>query len=154
MVPATEVTARAIEPQDHARWAELYGHYREFYRLQPDDAVIDRVWSWILDPSHEVKAFVACIDDRVVGLAHYRRFSRPSSGTTGLFLDDLFTAADVRGQGVARSLLAELSRLADQDSNSVVRWITAADNATARTLSDSAAAATSWVTYDLAPGSL
>lgn len=54
----------------------------------------------------------------------------------------------------ATVVLAELSRLADQDSNSVVRWITAADNATARTLYDSAAAATSWVTYDLAPGSL
>lgn len=154
MVTDDGVSVRAIEMQDHARWVELYREYREFYRLKPDEAVIERVWGWILDPAHEVKALVACIGGRVVGLAHYRRFSRPSSGTVGLFLDDLFADAEARGTGVGRALLSELSRLSAQDGNSVVRWITAADNAIARSLYDSTATTTSWVTYDLTPGSL
>lgn len=154
MVTDDGVSVRAIKLQDHAPWAELYRGYREFYRLTPDEAVIERVWGWVLDPAHEVKALVASVDGRVVGLAHYRRFSRPSSGTVGLFLDDLFADAEARGKGVGRALLSELSRLSAQDGNSVVRWITAADNTTARRLYDSTATTTSWVTYDLNPGSL
>lgn len=154
MATVTEVAVRSIEPEDRVRWAELYRAYREFYRLTPDDAVIERVWGWILDPANEVACLVASVDGRVVGLAHYRRFARPSSGTVGLFLDDLFADAEARGQGVGRALLAELSRLSAREGNSVVRWITAADNTTARRLYDGAATATSWVTYDLGPGSL
>jgi GNAT superfamily N-acetyltransferase len=154
MVTADGVSVRGIEAHDHARWTELYRGYREFYHLTPDDAVIERVWGWVTDPAHEVKALVASIDGRVVGLAHYRRFSRPSSGTVGLFLDDLFADRDLRGQGVGRALLGELSRLSAQDGYSVVRWITAADNSTARRLYDATATTTSWVTYDLGPGTL
>ena len=154
MVTADHVSVRTVTLDDHARWAELYRSYREFYRLTPDDAVIERVWSWILDPANEVTCLVASVDGRVVGLAHYRRFARPSSGSVGLFLDDLFADAEARGQGVGRALLAELSDLSAQEGNSVVRWITAADNETARRLYDSTATATTWVTYDLRPGSL
>ena len=154
LATAHRVSVRPVEQQDAAPWAELYRAYRAFYRLAPDDAVIERVWGWILNPAHEVTALVAVIDGRVVGLAHYRHFSRPSSGTTGLFLDDLFAETEVRGKGAGRALLNELSRLSAQDGGSVVRWITAADNTTARRLYDSTATATAWVTYDLTPGSL
>lgn len=154
MVTADEVSVREIELEDHPRWAELYRPYREFYHLTPDEAVTQRVWGWALDPAHEVRGLVATLDGRVVGLAHYRCFSRPSSGTVGLFLDDLFADAEVRGQGVGRALLTELSRLSAQDGNSVVRWITAADNPAARRLYDSTATTTNWVTYDMGPGSL
>lgn len=154
MVTADEVSVREIEREDLPRWAERYRAYREFYRLTPDEAVIQRVWGWVLDPANEVKGLVATLNGRVVGLAHYRRFSRPSSGTVGLFLDDLFADANVRGRGVGRALLTELSRLSAKDGNSVVRWITAAENTAARRLYDSTAAATNWVTYDLDPGSL
>jgi len=42
--------------------------------------------------------------------------------------------------------------LAAQRGASVVRWITAADNAHARALYDELATRTPWVTYDMAPG--
>ena len=154
MVMADDVSVRAIELDDHARWAELYRAYREFYHLSPDEVVIQRVWGWALDPANEVMGLVASLNGRVVGLAHYRCFSRPSSGTVGLFLDDLFADAEVRGQGVGRALLSELSRLSAKDGNSVVRWITAFDNKAARRLYDSTAAVTNWITYDLDPGSM
>lgn len=150
----TEVAVRAVEPEDFAQWAELFRGYREFYRLAPDDAVVARVWSWLMDASAEVNAFVAVSGDQLIGLAHYRRFARPSTGTVGIYLDDLFTSPGFRGRGVGERLLQRLSQLAEENECSVVRWITAEDNAQARGLYDKTATVTKWVTYDLAPGSL
>jgi GNAT superfamily N-acetyltransferase len=148
------ITVRSSEPADAEQWADLYRGYREFYRLEPDERVIDRVWHWVVDPSHEINSFVAVKGTDLVGLANYRRFARPSSGTVGLYLDDLFTAAASRGNGVGRALLRRLSELAETEGFSVVRWMTSTDNAPARRLYDGAASLTKWVTYELAPGSL
>jgi GNAT superfamily N-acetyltransferase len=148
------VQVRPADDADAEAWTALYRGYRAFYRYQPDDAVVQRVWSWILDPNHEVNSLVATIDGRVVGLANHRRFARTSMGATGLFLDDLFTDPDVRGRGVGRALLTALSDLAAREELVVVRWLTAPDNTTARALYDATATATPWVTYDLVPGSL
>jgi GNAT superfamily N-acetyltransferase len=147
------VTVRDLADRDFGEWADLFRGYREFYRLDPDEDVITRVWSWLRDPSAAVDAFVAELDGRLVGIAHYRRFLRPSAGSTGLYLDDLFTHPGARGGGVGRALIERLSALAAAEDLSVVRWITAEDNRTARRLYDSVAVATPWVTYDLTPSS-
>ena len=145
------VTVRAVEDRDDARWRWLFGAYREFYRLEPDDDVVARVWSWVRDPSHETNALVATIDEAVVGIAHYRRFARPSTGGTGLWLDDLFTDPAARGAGVGRALISALQQIAHTEGLSVVRWITAQGNTTAQRLYDTLATQTSWVTYDAPP---
>ena len=49
------------------------------------------------DPAHEVESFVAQVDDELVDLANYLRFTWPSSGSTGIALDDLFAAPLTRG---------------------------------------------------------
>jgi GNAT superfamily N-acetyltransferase len=146
---ASAALVRAVEISDRDQWASLFRAYRDFYELAPDEDVIDRVWQWIWDDTNEVEAFVATLDDQLIGIAHYRRFCRPSSGATGIYLDDLFTSPAVRGQGVGRSLISEIAALAELEGWSVVRWITAESNATARRLYDSVATATHWVTYDL-----
>ena len=127
------------------------GAYRDFYRLTPDPRVVERVWGWLVDEDHEVNAFVAEVEGRLVGFAHYRPFSRPSTGTVGLYLDDLFASPDVRGTGVGRALVDEVTAVARRDGRSVVRWITAEDNVQARRLYNGLAQATHWVTYDRTP---
>ena len=149
---APELVVRPARAADADQWATLYRHYRAFYRLEPDEQVVNRVWGWVNDPAHEVNSLVAVTGTDLVGLANHRRFARPSSGTTGLYLDDLFTASTARGLGVATALLQALSRLAERDGLSVVRWITATDNDRARRLYDRTAVLTNWVTYDLSPG--
>lgn len=145
--------ARPATAADETQWRDLYSAYREFYALEPDGAVVDRVWAWIRDDAHETRAFVAADENGVLaGLAHYRRFARPSSGTTGLWLDDLFTRPDLRGAGVGRVLIDAVAGVAAREGLSVVRWITNENNATARRLYDTVATATKWVTYDLEPG--
>ncbi len=143
------VVVRPIKPSDRDAWAPLFAAYREFYELDAEPAVVDVVWGWIRDERHEVNALVALVDDEVVGFAHHRLYARPSEGGTGLFLDDLFTASRVRGRGVGRALINRLAELAREQGAAKVRWITAADNATAQRLYDDMAARTEWVTYDL-----
>jgi Acetyltransferases len=152
MTSETAVTVRALQASDRSEWADLYRGYRAFYKEVPNEDVIGTVWEWLNDPEHELDALVAVLGGRVVGLAHVRPYSEPSSATVGLFLDDLFTAPDARGRGVAHALLGELAAVAEREGYEVVRWITAEDNKRARRVYDSIAAATKWVTYDMRPG--
>ena len=144
-----DVVVRPAEPADREAWASLFAAYREFYELEEDPELADRVWGWIRDPAHELSAFVAIIDGEVVGFAHHRFYVRPSEGGCGLFLDDLFTLPTVRGRGVARALIHRLADLARDRGCEKVRWVTAADNVTAQRLYDDIAERTEWLTYDL-----
>ena len=145
------MTVRAAQQSDGERWRELFAAYREFYKLPQDEVVVRRVWDWVNDARHETHSLVATVDDAVVGIANYRRFARPSTGSTGLWLDDLFTDPAVRGCGAGRALISRLQRIAAAEGLSVVRWITAADNEVAQQLYDRLATQTSWVTYDATP---
>ncbi|OZE85329.1 GNAT family N-acetyltransferase [Rhodococcoides fascians] len=146
------IEIRKVQQDDREQWAQLFRQYRSFYALQSDETVVDRVWGWITDPSHESAALAATVDDTtMVGIAHHRRFARPSTGTVGLYLDDLFVDPHHRGEGIGRKLLGELAIMAGANGLSVVRWITAESNTRARELYESAAHRTHWLTYDLAP---
>lgn len=147
----TDLIVRPTTAADEAAWRALYRGYREFYRVEPNEQALDTVWGWIHDPQHETRGLVAELDGKLLGLAHYRTFARPLSASHGLFLDDLFTSADARGKGVGSALLTRLAEIARDEQATVVRWITADDNATARSLYDKVSKQTPWVTYDLAP---
>lgn len=143
---------RPVRPSDEQAWAELYAGYRAFYRLPDAPEAVAATWRWVSGGEHGLLGLVAVdADDRPVGLANLRRFARPSTVTIGLYLDDLFTAPTARGAGVATALLHEAAAVAAAEGASVVRWITAQDNAVARRVYDAVATATPWVTYDLAP---
>lgn len=147
----SEISVRAVAAEDRPRWEELFHGYRDFYENQRDDAVAERVWGWLLDPAHQTEGLVAELDGRIAGFAHWRRFERPSVGETGIYLDDLFAESAARGRGVGAALIAQLQQTARDEGASVVRWITADDNATAQRLYDRVATKTRWLTYDAAP---
>ena len=151
MTHTPAVSVRPLDPADESRWRVLFRGYREFYRLEASEDVVSRVWGWLTDPEHECQALVAESEDGIVAIAHYRRFSRPSTGTVGIWLDDLFTDPEARGRGAARALIRQLTKIAGSEGRSVVRWITADDNHQAQALYDQVATRTHWVTYDAAP---
>lgn len=155
-----DLVIRDVAATDRDQWAELFRAYREFYKLHADEGVVDTVWAWLMDRSHPVGGVVAELVGRdgegdqpgaLVGLAHHRLFPRPSTGTVGIWLDDLYTSPRARGTGIGRALLAEVGRRAGQAGCSVVRGITASSNATAQRLYDSVAQRTDWVVYDSTP---
>lgn len=146
-----ETIVRPVRATDEVEWRKLYRGYRDFYEKEHDDAVIDTVWSWLMDDSHSVRGLVAERGGRLVGIGHFREFARPIIAGTGLFLDDLFTDPSARKTGAGTAILRELSRIAADEGATVVRWITAEDNTVARSVYDREASLTSWATYDLAP---
>lgn len=145
------VTVRPVTREDEAAWRELYRGYRDFYGVPHSDSALDTVWSWLHDAGHESRGLLACIDGVPLGLAHFRNFARPLSATHGLYLDDLFTSSAARGHGLGSALLTRLAEIARDEGATTVRWITAEDNTTARSLYDAVAKQTPWVTYDLSP---
>ncbi|WP_282851750.1 GNAT family N-acetyltransferase [Gulosibacter sediminis] len=146
-----DITVRPIEASDEPRWRELFPGYRAFYQQPDSEDAVSRVWSWVTDPNHEVTGLAAVAEGRVVAIAHYRRFARPSTASVGIWLDDLFTEPDIRGGGAARALITRVREIAGAEGCSVVRGITAEDNHRAQALYDQLASRTNWVTYDAAP---
>lgn len=140
---------RAIEAADRPAWDALYAEYAAFYEVPQTPEMRATVWNWLTDPAHLVSGFVADSDGTLVGFAHVRAFARPLAAASGLYLDDLFVSPAARGGGTARALIEAVKNKAAREGHSVVRWITAADNATARGLYDKVAQATEWVTYDI-----
>lgn len=136
---------RAVELRDRDAWAALFVAYGEFYETAFTDEVVDSTWRRLLDPTEGIDALVAELDGAVVGFAHYR--SHPDTFSTGRdwFLDDLYTAPDARGTGVATALIDHLKQLAD----GTLRWITAESNTTAQSVYDKLATRTTWVTYEV-----
>lgn len=148
-MPQTPIAVRVPHADDFDAWAVLFRGYRVFYKLTPDEAVVQRVWSWITNPDHETNALIAISDGaQIVGLAHYRRFARPSTGSVGIWLDDLFTDPAQRGAGIGRTLINAVTDIGVHDECSIVRWITAVDNLPGQRLYDTLATKTTWVTYD------
>ncbi len=143
------IVIRAPEPTDRAVWGALYAGYAEFYGVAQTEEMRDRVWSWLIDPDHEVEGRLAVLEGQVVGFAHFRPFSRPLMAATGGFLDDLYVAPAARGSVAAEALIRAVEAEGRKRGWGLIRWITADDNARARTLYDRVAEATRWVTYDL-----
>lgn len=143
------LSVRPVDASDRSDWNRLYQGYAEFYKVPQTVEMRDTVWSWLMDPDHEVQGFVAELDGAVVGLVHFRPFSSPLRAITNCFLDDLFVAPQHRGSGAARALIEAVQQRARENGWGVVRWITADDNYRARGLYDKLATRTMWVTYDM-----
>lgn len=143
------VTVIPLATEHREAWERLYAGYAAFYRVTQTPEMRARVWGWIMDPAHEVKAFVA-VDaaGKPLGLAHYRPFARPLSASTGGFLDDLFVDPEARGQRVADALIEAVAAEGRARGWSVIRWITADDNYRGRGVYDRLATRTMWITYD------
>src|SRR5664280_1083706 len=76
---------------DASIWRALYRAYADFYGEAVTDAQLDLLWSWITDPTHDVKALlVRDASGAAVGLAHYRPYFRPLAAAVAGHLDDLF----------------------------------------------------------------
>ena len=145
------IQVRELAQRDRAVWQQLYAGYGEFYKTPLSDEKAERVWAWLMDPNYEAFGLVAVDeDDSPIAIAHFRQFARLLADGVGIYLDDLFTAANARGTGAGTALINRLEEIARERGAEVVRWITASDNFVGQKLYDRLATRTMWVTYDLA----
>jgi GNAT superfamily N-acetyltransferase len=92
---------------------------------------------------------VACHENKVIGLVHFREFLRPIKASSAVFLDDLYVESDYRGKGVAQNLIQSVNDYALTKQIPLVRWATAHDNQVAMRLYDKIATQTQWKIYDM-----
>ena len=151
MTQGGSTKVRELEQRDRAAWQQLYAGYGEFYKTPLSDEKAERVWAWLMDPGYEAFGLVAVDgNDNPIAIAHFRQFARLLADGIGIYLDDLFTAANARGTGAGTALIERLEEIARERGAEVVRWITANDNFVGQKLYDRLATRTMWVTYDLA----
>ena len=144
------VSIRPLEMRDRSQWSDLFRQYAQFYQSTMSDTILNRSWSWLMDPHHPMEALVAESKDmRLLGIAHFRARPDPLIGLNAGFLDDLFVAHNQRGSDIGRSLIMGVKAIAQERGWPAVRWMTADANVQARHLYDKLASATNWVTYEL-----
>ena len=133
---------RNIQLKDKDQWEKLYKGYADFYKVEMNDKILQTVWNWLHDKSHEV-------EDNIVGLAHYRRMPSPLRGQYIGFLDDLFVDPKHRGQKIGEKLINKMKEISKSKGWNLVRWITRNDNARAKSLYDRVSEKTTWDVYEL-----
>ena len=140
---------RKLKKKDKENWAKLYIGYADFYRISMNTKILDTLWSWVHDETHVVNAIGFELDNKIVGIAHYRTMPRPIKGKYIGFLDDLFVEPDYRGQKIAQKLISHLKLLSKENNWDEIRWITHTSNKIAKNLYDKIANNTGFELYEL-----
>jgi GNAT superfamily N-acetyltransferase len=142
---------RPLARADLAQWRPLWDGYNAFYGRSGPTALAEEItrttWARFFDADEPVHALVAEHDGRLVGLVHYL-FHRSTTllGPT-CYLQDLFTDAALRGQGVGRALIAAVNERACAAGAERVYWMTHETNITAMKLYDRVAEKPGFVIY-------
>lgn len=141
------ITIDNLAPSDRDVWEALFRAYIDFYQRAEPPEMYDRAWrEFQMDT--RLHAFGARLDGRLVGITHF--LVHPStSGPDVCYLQDLFTAPDARGQGVARALITAVTDWARAHGCSRVYWQTQASNSTARHLYDKVAENHGFIRYQI-----
>lgn len=151
--PATSLRLGPLRPIDRADWEPLARGYKAFYETVVDDAGYDAAWQRLMGGGAMVGlgAWLPGAEpgrpERLVGIAH-ALFHASTWADTQCYLQDLFTADDVRGQGVAGALIGHLANLAHARGADRLHWLTHHTNARARRLYDRVAVHKGFIRYD------
>jgi len=141
------IQIRPFAAEDRHAWEPLWQGYLTFYKASLSPDVTETTWQRLLDPAEPVNGLVASLDGKVVGMVHY--IYHRSTWTVGnyCYLQDLFTAEEARGRGVARALIEAVYQKAKAAGASRVYWLTHETNTTARALYDKVAARSGFIQY-------
>ena len=140
---------REIQLKDKVQWEKLYRGYADFYKVEMNDKILQTIWSWLHDKSHDVEGLVYEVEDKIVGLAHYRKMPSPLRGQYIGFLDDLFVDPKYRGQKIGEKLINQMKEISKSKGWNLVRWITRNNNTRAKSLYDRVSEKTTWDAYEL-----
>lgn len=140
---------RPIERRDRQQWDPLWQGYLDFYEATLSQDRTDLTWERFFDSTHVFKAFVAEIDDVIVGIAHAMLRQSTWESVGDMYLEDLFVAPTVRTQGVGRALIEHVKKEAVAVGASSLYWQTREGNATARRLYDSMTPRNDFIQYSI-----
>ena len=132
------ISTGELQARDRAAWQDLFAGYHAFYgRPSWPQESYDEAWSRF-EQDDVIHARGARVDGRLVGIVHFLVHASTTSADV-CYLQDLFTAPEARGRGVARALIAEVERWARERGCTRVYWLTQSGNDAARRLYDQVA---------------
>ena len=105
------------------------------------------MWDRLFDPAEPVYALVAEQAGQVAGLVHFLFHRSTSRIEPVCYLQDLFTAPELRGRGVGRALIEGVYVRARDSGASRVYWQTRESNAAGRMLYDKVAEHRGFIVY-------
>ncbi len=142
------IKIRPLAADDHAGWDRLWQGYLAYYETSLPDADRAVAFGRLLEPDSKLHGLVAERDGQVVGLVHYIFHDHLWRAEGICYLQDLFTDASTRGQGVGKALIEGVYAKADEAGVPRVYWLTQEFNATARRLYDHVGKLTPFIRYD------
>ena len=135
-----------LAPTDRSDWEPLARGYKAFYETELVDEAYARTWQRLI-AAQEIHGLAARQDGRMVGIAHYL-FHATSWGGEICYLQDLFTAPEARGRGVATALIEAVAAAARARGAERFYWMTKEGNRPARALYDRIARFKGFIRYD------
>jgi GNAT superfamily N-acetyltransferase len=142
------ITIGKLTPADRDAWEALFRDYCTFYNEEHPQSMYDRAWTEFQADTrmHARGARLDGADGALAGITHF--LVHPSTtGADVCYLEDLFTAPEYRGHGVARALIEAVAASAAARGCRRVYWHTQQSNATARLLYDKVAVNSGFIMY-------
>lgn len=137
-----------LSPADRDDWGALWRAYLAFYDTEPSGDILDTTFARYTDPDRaDMRAWIAHSGREAVGLVHVIVHSHGWQVAPVTYLQDLFVAASLRGQGLGRRLIETVFADADAAGRPNVYWMTQTGNSTARRLYDRIGVATDFMKY-------
>lgn len=149
MTPSIEV--RSVRRDDFPAWQELWNGYNAFYGRSGATALPQEItqltWLRFFDAYEPMHALVAEESGALLGLAHFLYHRSTIQLSPTCYLQDLFTLAAARGQGVGRALINAVYERAKSAGAGRVYWQTHETNAVAMQLYDKVAQRSGFLVY-------
>lgn len=146
-----DIVVNALGAQDHARWAELWRGYLDFYETELPQPIYDHTWQRLCAPESPIRGLGARLDRAdapLVGITHYLFHAHAWMRQEVCYLQDLFVDASVRHHGCGRRLIEAVAAIARERGCARLYWTTKEDNAVARSLYDRIARFNGFIRYD------
>jgi GNAT superfamily N-acetyltransferase len=145
------LVVRPVQPDEFDAWAQLWDGYNAFYGRHGPTALPAQItrttWQRFFDADEPVHCLVGARDGVLVGLAHYI-FHRSTIQIGPLcYLQDLYTSATVRGQGIGRALIEAVYDRARAANCGRVYWQTHETNHEAQRLYEKVADRSGFIVY-------
>ncbi|MFZ4649839.1 MAG: GNAT family N-acetyltransferase [Rubrivivax sp.] len=138
----------ALTQAHRPAWQPLAEGYKAFYKTPTTPAEYDRAWARLM-AARDVHGLGANLDGRLVGIVHFLHHGSTWADTV-CYLQDLYTAPEARGRGVARALIGAVAGQAREAGAARLYWLTQEDNAVARALYEQVARYNGFIRYDFA----
>ena len=150
-----DIVVNALGPEDHARWADLWRGYLNFYETELPQEVYEHTWQRLLAPESPICGLGARLGGDaapLVGITHYLFHAHAWMLQEVCYLQDLFVDASVRRHGCGAKLIEAVAAIAGDRGCARLYWTTKEDNTVARSLYDRIARFNGFIRYDYALG--